>query len=644
MKNLQIFLNNPNLFFSRLAPCDKTLGVCPVDALRSSSTIDGENKLPTGILLSWGSPGTSSSGNQYGYRRTVLPIAATRSVKKQRMNKQIVEETFTHNLEIGSQYTIGTHGGASYSSDTGKRNFSRIVLNDARNRVYMENIPGLTEKLAAFAKRTHGWWLPNEGAQADGRNTSNRHRSNNQVNHPHLVDVTSLMNDEIAAGANKALDECIDMLTKEQLREWELFTHCELDFHSHPSPMPYVYRPRKSDDPTATPGDGSQDELPAFLPSFASQAGALKIRSWESKERETIGNEPIVGVMKSGFNHMSNFNIKLVEQNRHISEYRIHAVFDWECVSYSHDCKMVKRNNRGYVPPGGNRNGKIRQTTSYKLYMPRVTGFVIEIIPEEAKGGYYVRSENQFGNSENTLNPHYKVENLSRVADRTKKRSVKGGYRGGYQGIEKLKYNEVTLVEHILVSGLQQFAKGQPIRSFDKRVQKRIPLSLKQYQKIERPEVDIKPLEVGHLRLYRLSSPPKRQVSADILSDLLLPSMPDLLIATDSDIRVTSSDDYITGENCSGKCAKDRVEVTIPPGLYLVDRQEKCALGHDPGRSEYTAAFGDTCNEIITIRRMLSQLNVFYDEFRGNMVGSTNRNTLSTMNATDNSAFLGRLG
>ena len=242
------------------------------------------------------------------------------------------------------------------------------------------------------------------------------------------------------------------------------------------------------------------------------------------------------------------------------------------------------------------------------------------------------------------MNLDYEVKTLQRVADRTKKRSVKGGYRGGYQGIEKLKYNGVTLFEHILVSGLQQFAKGKPIRSFDKRVQKRIPLSLNQYQKIERPEVEIKPIEVGHLRLYRLSNPPKRQVSADILSDLLLPSMPALLIATDSDIRVTSGDEYIDGENCSGHCEKAKVEVTIPPGLYLVDRQEKCALGHDPGRKEYTAAFGDTCNEIITIRRMLSQLNVFYDEFRGNMVGNANRSTLNTMSETDNSAFLGRLG
>ena len=124
--------------------------------------------------------------------------------------------------------------------------------------------------------------------------------------------------------------------------------------------------------------------------------------------------------------------------------------------------------------------------------------------------------------------------------------------------------------------------------------------------------------------------------------------MPELLIATDVDIRVTSNPEtYIDGEQCSGSCSKDTsIEVNLSPGLYLVNRQEKCALGHDPGRKEYTNGFGDISNETITIRRLLSQLNVSYDEFRGNMVGTNigQSNSLTTMNATDSSAFLGRLG
>lgn len=639
MKNLQIFLNNPNLFFSRIAPGNRTIGVCPKEEIRPSSTIDEESKLPTGILLSWGSPGKRNS-SQRGYYRNNLPNATNRQIKKTSMKNGLIEDLngqIIHNLEIGFQITVNPYGANSYSSDTGRRNFSTIVLNDARNRAYMDSIPGLTEKLAAFADRTHGWWLPNDVVDSNQhQNVSNRHRSGNEVNIPHLVDVTDLITDELATDASEAFEEYLDMLTKDKINEWELFTHRNLGFYDQPKT--HVYRPRKEDDPAAVPGDGSQDKVPV------AQTGALKIKSWEPKERGKIGNEPVVTVTRNSHQHMSNFNIELLERKHTVEEYRIYAVFDWISTSYTHDCKMVRRSNRGYLPPGTNRNGKVRQTIKHNLYMPRISGFVLEMIPKEAQGGYYVHSENQWGQTETSANPHYTVKNLVRVEDRTKKRSVKGGYRGGYQGIEKLQYKDMTLLEYILVSGLQQFAKGKPIRSYDKREEKRIPLSLKQYKKIERPEVEIKPIEVGHLRLYRLSNPPKRQVSADILSDLLLPSMPALLIATDSDIRVTSGDEYIDGENCSGHCEKGKVEVTIPPGLYLVDRQEKCALGHDPGRKEYTAAFGDTCNEIITIRRMLSQLNVFYDEFRGNMVGKANHNTLNTMNETDNSAFLGRLG
>ena len=621
-----------------MAPSTCTIGVCPTGwfGAQVEFIIDGENKLPTGVLLSWGAPGVGNASGPRGYYRSSLPDATIRSINKQSMRFEGTDEPITHNLEIATQSSVHATGSHSYSNDTGKRDFSRIVLCDAVNKAYMNSIPGLTEKLTAFAKETHGWWLPNE------RNPpNNRHRSGNNVNRPQLVDVTELITEEVAADASEALAEIIDVLAKDELREWDLFTHRSLGFYDQETPLlPHVYRPRKADDPAANEalGDGSHDMVPV------SMAGRLKIKSWEPKERGKLGNEPIVSVVKSEAQHMSNFNIELLERNHNVAEYRIYAVFDWASPRYVHNCKMVTRPSRGYTPPGVSRSGKVRETTQYRLYMPRVTGFVVEMIPKEVEGGYYVRANNEYGQLTCSSSPHYDLKTLTRVADRTKKRSVKGGYRGGYQGMEKLKYKEKVLVEHNMVSGLQQFAKGPPIRSFDKRVQKRIPLSLKQYKKIERPEVEIKPLEVGHLRLYRLSNPPKRQVSAEILSDLLLPSMPALLIATDSDIRVTSGDSYIAGENCSGHCAKGEVEVTIPPGLYLVDRQEKCALGHDPGRKEYTAAFGDICNEIITIRRMLSQLNVFYDEFRGNMVGTAGRNTLSTMNATDNSAFLGRLG
>ena len=61
------------------------------------------------------------------------------------------------------------------------------------------------------------------------------------------------------------------------------------------------------------------------------------------------------------------------------------------------------------------------------------------------------------------------------------------------------------------------------------------------------------------------------------------------------------------------------------------------------GRGEYTAGFGDICNEVITIRNMLSRLDIAYDEFRGNMVGTSNSNKFAEAKL-DSGAFLGRLG
>mgnify|MGYP004381876387 CR=1 FL=1 len=632
MKNLKIFLNCPNLFFSRISPSNKTLGVVSANKL-GPLTVSGNENEPVGALLSWGSP-TGGSTSPRGYHSNQLPRCSHRTIKEYSL-----DETGTHRFVIAKQTRVNPWGTRSYTSDSIRKDFGLLITNDAINAALMDNIPGLAQKLSEFAYRTHGCWLP-----TDATNPGNRHNSVNNLP-KELVDVTDLIGESEANNANQALTELFDKLTsndeKNWLNEWEIKTHQLLGFYE--TPIAHIYRPRKEGDPVAVQGQGDQDELPV------AQTEAVKFRSWESRSnRAEIGQDPMQ-VASKVTNHngifMSDFNVEIKETFSE-EDYRIFAVCDWQKYSYSNDCKMVKNTRRagyGIKPPK-----KVKRHEKYKLYMPRITGFVLEL-NKPAKGDEHTLSTvNQYNQRIYNRNEKYELKEIVRVADRTKKRSVKGGYRGGYQGIERLSFNGQVLLEHVLVSGLQQFAKGSPIRDFKVSSLadgKRIPLSLEQYQKIERPEVEVKPIEVGHLRLYRLSNPPKRQVSADILSDLLLPSMPALLIATDVDIRVVSNKDtYMNGENCSGNCAKGGVEVTIPPGLFLVDRQEKCALGHDPGRVEYTAGFGDICNEIITIRRLLSQLNVFYDEYRANMVGKdTVHNSLNTMDVTDNSAFLGRL-
>ena len=195
MQDLEIFLNNPNLFFSRMAPSQCTIGASPLSLFGSPRDIiiDGENKLPTGILLSWGGPGLRNTSENSGWRRGrgTLPEAVVRSIKNNRMRQTSAGETVTHNMEISSQHIVKTSMSHSYNNDMGKRNFSKIAFTDARNMAYMRSIPGLTEKFAAFAKETHGWWLPTVESPAN-----NRHRGGNQSNSPHLVDVTDLITKE----------------------------------------------------------------------------------------------------------------------------------------------------------------------------------------------------------------------------------------------------------------------------------------------------------------------------------------------------------------------------------------------------------------------------------------------------------------
>ena len=135
-----------------------------------------------------------------------------------------------------------------------------------------------------------------------------------------------------------------------------------------------------------------------------------------------------------------------------------------------------------------------------------------------------------------TGSPFY-IENLQRVRDVTKKRASKGGYRGGYQGISKLSVDDNILLKQVSLSNFSDIAGADAIKNYAllMKDQKRTTVTLEQYMGIERPEIDIKPVEIGHLNFYRLSDPPKRLVVGETLSDLLLPSMPALLISVDTD-------------------------------------------------------------------------------------------------------------
>jgi len=637
VKDLQIFLNNPNVFYTKYARKKATISPIDYDELHRGTGLvlyNGKQEIPQGILISWGVPGVRMESGGYYYNGRNPTDLAIRKIKSCKAQETKNAQGQFYEVNVTSQKKVSSTTRGYYNSNRNK--FAKLVMTDRINEIYLNFVEGLDEEFNKFANLTEGWWLsPNpNNVRSDSTVIHNGRHLSATASPICLVDVTDLINGEDLPLLNTALEGVAEELYEgKKLSEYTMYTHKKIGFYDRPTA--HVYRERVPATDGVWEANARNDNFDnnwIMVP----QSGPLTIKSWVStKDAQKIANEEIHIADKVANDIIQDFTFKLNEKN--FDSIRVLAIFEWECVEYTHT-QVMRNNRRG-------RSGRHKHSTPHKVFLPKISGFCLQLKPKANSPPYCSVTANQYGNTTITTNEAWEVDRIQRVANRTKKRSVKGGYKGGYQGINKLILHNEAFLEHDIVTGLQSFAKGAMIQKYELGREKRIPLSLEQYQNIERPNVDVKPIEIGHLRFYRLSNPPKRQVTAEILSDLLLPSMPALLIATDTDVRVVSnSDTYQNGENCSGACDKqESVETTLPPGLYLVDRQTKCALGHDPGRKEYTSGFGDECNETITVRRLLSQFNVFYDQFRGNMVGQSS-NSLNSGNRVDNSAFLGRLG
>ena len=200
----------------------------------------------------------------------------------------------------------------------------------------------------------------------------------------------------------------------------------------------------------------------------------------------------------------------------------------------------------------GQRRTQYNRNTEYRtIYLPVIDSLCLEVLPPKEVGvnpHYTIAGLNMQGAGLTTSETSgFTLTRIQRVRDATKKRASKGGYKGGYQGIEELKVGNAPIFAFIIKSTFSDIAATPPIRSYTVEEARTVPLTMEQYVAIERPEVDVKPVEIGHLNLLRLSDPPKRLVVGDTLSDLLLPSMPALIIAVDTDMKVTNGELYQTG-------------------------------------------------------------------------------------------------
>ena len=602
MEEIEIFLNYPLLFSSRLnrggrhagatQPAGVIDSVANATAAQQRERLTDEMNLP-GDRFTWVLPGKINRERYYYAGSNGLILMNRRT----EVSKTETDSAVKYSLKVLSQLPM-SHNSATRKHWNTNQGFGRAIHYDKLNQIFMNRVSGLEAALKKFTDETQGWWLPEQPIQPGNH-------ENVEQRPEQIVPITLSLNEgkELNADIEKLYDE----ITTKGFKQYKLETLEKMGMLG----TDFLYEHIENN-------SWRYQVLPC--------PNSLTLKSWQSEKQLSVSSEALVPfAMGPGGAFHQDFGVEMTFTKN--QDVQLEALLSWRKISYISNVVIQERVSNSYN--GNTHTNRYRVRTTQVFYMPTIESLVMRLTPHD--------------NAESA--PHY--EHLRRVVDLTKKRKVQGGYRGPYQGISKITRDDITSFQVDLSRGLSAIAKGSPIRSFAGKlnIKPRLPMSKESYLEIERPMTNVKPIEVGHLELYRVSESPKKQVTGEILSDMQLPSMPELLLSIDSDIRVTSNEDrYIDGENCSGTCDKESINMTIAPGLYVVKRKNKCCLGHDPGRGEYNHGFGDLCNEEITIRRLLSQLNVFYDEYRGNMVGSETANQWSEYDTVSSGSLLSRFG
>ena len=598
MEEIEIFLKYPMLFSPRgvgMTGVIDSINNAPNRQITHAGRLNDGTNTP-GDPLIWTPPG---SKHQQRYYSRPAQLTASRRTE---VSKSETKDAVKYCTKVLSPVPIQPTKSSQHWNTNAA--FGRAIRFDKQNQVFLNGVPGLEAALKEFTDETQGWWLQEQPVPPGSIQSATQHVNIEERPH-HLVPIALSLfeGEELNAGIEKLYDE----ITKKEFKKYTLKTHEKMGMIGNTD---FLYG-------TLDNNSWRYRVLPCSKP--------LTLKSWQSKANLEVSSDPLVPYTMSTVltSLHQDFEVNMTFTKH--QDVQLEALLSWVKLSYTSNVVIQERTNQ-YA---GNRSNSYRVKTSQVFYMPVVEGLVMRLTPHDSA----------------ETEPNY--EHLRRVTDLTKKRKVQGGYRGPYQGVSKIARNDITSFKVELSGGLKAIAKGDPIRSFAGKlnIKPRLPMSKDSYLEIERPMTNVKPLDIGHLELYRVSESPNKQVTGEILSDMQLPSMPELLLSIDSDIRVTSNEDhYINGENCSGTCDKESINLTIAPGLYVVKRKDKCCLGHDPGRGEYNTGFGDLCNEEITIRRLLSKLNVFYDEYRGNMVGSESANQWSEYDTVSSGSLLSRFG
>lgn len=232
------------------------------------------------------------------------------------------------------------------------------------------------------------------------------------------------------------------------------------------------------------------------------------------------------------------------------------------------------------------------------------------------------------GDTSNT--GEFRLENLSISKSGTKARPKRGAWQGPYTGISKLKSKiaKRTYLEYVSEYGMPNCEPS--LKSFTTLITAHTTALEKEgLDNVLTPKVDISPIELGHVNLYRLGNP-MYELKGTHLNDYLVPSLKDFILSISEEKVLTLDPEHQV--ECVGNdvTCKTIEQYILPAGSYLVKMKDFCNKHHDANRPEYNLGMGAFVNLRITTRNVLRVIKVHDGQIREDTVEFVGAEAIAT--------------
>lgn len=288
-------------------------------------------------------------------------------------------------------------------------------------------------------------------------------------------------------------------------------------------------------------------------------------------------------------------------------------------------------------------NGRIRTSNMENGSLHAVHLNYSLVIPQDyesdGRDGMMNYAFDNLSNSQHSTG-NFLLNNLCIARGGTKARPQRGAWLGPYTGISKFHCNVTNRTYLEFVSEYGMPGAIPALKNFKKLIPS-VPTftSMESMEEIEIPNIDISPIELGHVNLYRLGNS-MYDLSGKRLSDFIVPSQACFILSLSNEKVLTiEEEDQV---ECVGNdvTCKQIEQTVLPAGAYLVEVKEHCNLHHDmnPVR-EYHRGMGKVVNRAITTRNVLRIIKVNDGQIREDTVDYVGAGEIATTVSFDNFEF-----